>query len=310
MGVSTSTVKNLKRLHSTSMPKIKRGPKKKLTDADKRFCVRAVTAGGMSTAVTVRNKLEEELGIAVHAQTVRNALKEAGLGSIEKLAKPMLSAKNIRARLAFAKAHRDWTVTDWQSVVWSDECKINRFQSDGRVWAWIRDTETLQPRHVKQTVKHGGGRIMVWGCFTHKGPGWIAKIDGNMNQDDYIYILQHQLMDTLNFYHLPLAKVIFQHDNDPKHTALRVRQHLENQPFQVLHWPAQSPDLNPIENLWAILKRRLNAFDTAPRGLQELWDRVQPVWNSIEPELCLKLVATMPQRMEAVIKARGRWIDF
>jgi hypothetical protein len=63
----------------------------------------------------------------------------------------MLSVKNARKRLAWCKAHRYWTIDDWKRMVWSDETKVNRFNSDGRTWAWVRDGQTLQPRHINAT---------------------------------------------------------------------------------------------------------------------------------------------------------------
>lgn len=71
------------------------------------------------------------------------ALKEMNFKAIEKKDKPMLSKKNIKARIAFAKKYMHWSVDDWERVVWSDESKINRFLSDGRQWAWIRKGESL-----------------------------------------------------------------------------------------------------------------------------------------------------------------------
>jgi DDE superfamily endonuclease/Transposase len=253
--------------------------------------------------------LKEELDIEASPMTVRRAFKEAGLGSIEKKPKPMLSAKNIKARLEFANLHKDWTVDDWKRVIWSDETKINRFCSDGRAWAWIFDGQKLQPHHVKQTVKHGGGSLMVWGCMTAKGPGFMCRIDGTMTKDVYLEILQDELQQTIEYYGLNSDRVIFQHDNDPKHTALLVRGWIEHQPFQTLKWPAQSPDLNPIETLWAVLKGRLNGYERAPKGMIELWERIEEVWNEIKPETCMKLIESIPKRIQDVLDANGRWTE-
>lgn len=132
-----------------------------LSTADRRYCVRKVTVGRVDNAVKIRKLLEIEVGMVVSVDTIRRAFRGSGLGAIEKPKKPKLSKANARKRLAWCKSHRDWTVNDWKRVVWSDKTKVNRFNSDGRVWAWIRDNEQLQPKHVNMTVKHGGGIIML-----------------------------------------------------------------------------------------------------------------------------------------------------
>ena len=77
-----------------------------------------------------------------------------------------------------------------------------------------------------------------------------------------------------------------------------------------MKWPAQSPDLNPIENLWAILKRRLNQYEQPPRGMVELWERVQAKWDEIDKEMCMKLIESMPRRIDAVLKSKGMWTNY
>jgi hypothetical protein len=70
-------------------------------------------------------------------------------------------------------------------------------------------------------------------------------------------------------------------------------------------WPAQSPDLNPIEHLQEHVKRKLRGYELPPKGVHEIWDRLVMEWNSIEPEVCQKLVESMPRRVAAVIRAQG-----
>lgn len=308
--VSRSVAHKLRAKHLPGLASSPSGRPAKLSPQDKRFCVRAITSGCLETSTVVARKLEDELGIKVCDRTVRRALHEAGLMAQEKEAKPKLSPKNIKARLEFAQRHRYWTVEDWKRVIWSDETKINRFCSDGRSWCWVRDDESRQPRHVKQTVKHGGGSLMVWGCMTAHGPGLICKIEGKMDQHLYKKILKEDLYGTIEEYEMDATRVIFQHDNDPKHKANSVQEWLGEQPFEVLEWPAQSPDLNPIEHLWALLKRCLNQYETPPRGMLELWERIHSQFYKITGDECIKLYESMPRRIEAVLAARGMWTDY
>lgn len=95
----------------------------------------------------------------------------------------------------------------------------------------------------------------------------------------------------------------FQHDNDPKHTAKVVKDFLRNQSVTVLDWPPYSPDLNPIENLWYQVKKKVAAKRTS--NVDQLWEAFTEAWNQITDETCTKLVASMPKRCKAVITAKG-----
>ncbi|KIK72875.1 hypothetical protein PAXRUDRAFT_179743 [Paxillus rubicundulus Ve08.2h10] len=78
---------------------------------------------------------------------------------------------------------------------------------------------------------------------------------------------------------IPADDVIFQQDNDPKHTSRRAQIWFEEQQdIKLLDWPAQSPDLNPIEHTWGYLQRCLSGYENAPRGIHQLWDRVVVDW--------------------------------
>jgi hypothetical protein len=269
-----------------------------------------VTSGECDTAVDVTNRIEKEAGVAASPNTIRRSLRRSGLKALVKPKKPLLRPKHISDRYEFATRHKDWTTEDWKRVVWSDETKINRFGSDGRKWGWKSPDEGLQSRHVNKTVKHSGGSLMVWGCMTAEGVGYLTKIDAGLDAELYCRILDDELMQTVAYYGLDREKMLFQHDNDPKHKARITTKWLEDHNITVLKWPAQSPDLNPIEHLWELLKRRLNAYDTAPTGMLELWERVETEWERISKEDCLHLIESMPRRIHAVIKARGGYTKY
>lgn len=78
----------------------------------------------------------------------------------------------------------------------------------------------------------------------------------------------------------------------------------------MLDWPAQSPDLNPIEHLWAHLKKQLANHDEAPVGMNELWLRVEAEWDKIKKETCIDLIRSMPRRVAAVLKAKVKYTNY
>ena len=79
---------------------------------------------------------------------------------------------------------------------------------------------------------------------------------------------------------------------------------------KVLKWPAQSPDLNPIEHLWNHLKRKLGEYESEPAGLDELWVRLQKEWDEIPVEVVRNLIESMPRRVAAIIKAKGGYTKY
>ena len=151
---------------------------------------------------------------------------------------------------------------------------------------------------------------MVWGCMTTQGVGNLVRIDGTMNAELYCQILQEDLMQSLEWYGLDPQDIIFQQDGDPKHTAKITKQWLQNEEIEVLDWPPQSPDLSPVEHLWEEYKRRLSDYETIPSSMTELWERAEDVWNNIPQEKCAQLIATMPDRIAAVLKAKGGYTKY
>lgn len=242
----------------------------------------------------------------ISARTVRRRLENFHLRGRRPRKKPMLSSKNRKMRLAFAKAHEHWTSQDWQKILFSDESKFNRVASDGLQYVRRRIGEDLKPQCVLPTIKHGGGSVMVWACFSRNGPGPIRRIDGIMDRFQYIDVLKNTM---LPYAHNNMThSFIFQQDNDPKRTARAVKNFVREENINVLPWPSQSPDLNPIENLWSIVKKSVANYK--PKNLNELYSIIQTAWNNIPVEKCQKLVDSMPKRCAEVIKNNGFWTNY
>ena len=156
-------------------------------------------------------------------------------------------------------------------MVWSDEAKINCLGSDGHKCVQKKPKERLNDRLVEGTLKFEGGSLMIWGCMDWEGIGYATKIDGRMDNDLYLQILK----DELEFYGLNPSDIIFQQDNDPKHTCKKVKEWLGEHEFRTMVWPAQSPDLNPIEHIWLHLNRKLADYEEPSKVIEELWRRTQ-----------------------------------
>jgi hypothetical protein len=304
-GISLGTISKLRSTHRPHLPTLSAGRPSKLTPVNIRHGIRLISSGRAENAVDVTKALTTITNNTLSAQTVRRGLKKAGLKAVVKKKMPLLTKRHRKERLDWAVAHQHWTIEDWKKVVWSDETKINRLGSDGRKWVWKKPGEGLSDRLVEGTLKFGGGSLMVWGCMLWEGVGFACKIDGKMDATLYTKILQDELQESIAFYGKDSSNIIFQQDNDPKHKSHKATNYLEDQDITVLSWPAQSPDLNPIEHLWNHLKRKLGGYEIEPKGILELWERVQVEWDKIEPEVCQNLIESMPRRVAAVLKAKG-----
>lgn len=279
-----------------------RGRKSALTVRETREIVRKVKLNPFLSAPKLQKIIEDDFEKVVSSQTVRNYIHREGLRARTPRKKPFISKTNKKKRLQFARKHVKKPVEYWKRVLWSDETKINLFGSDGCRKVWRNPREALKPRNIMPTVKHGGGNIMVWGSMSHSGVGTIDFIDSKMNADVYISLLDANLKPSV----LKLGmgrRYIFQQDNDPKHTSRKAKDFFKSRKVDVLEWPPQSPDLNPIEHLWDILKREVHQVHSS--SISNLKARVREVWENISPEVTAKLVESIPRRLDAVLESRG-----
>ena len=139
---------------------------------------------------------------------------------------------------------------------------------------------------------------MLWGCFSSAGVGPIYWIKGKMCSTDYVEILNTVMMPYADE-ELPL-KWEFMQDNDPKHSSKLVKNWFRDNRVSLLEWHSQSPDLNPIEHMWGILKKKITGYKS--KNKEDLCEKVQEEWDSIDRLICDNLVDSMCRRCSAVLK--------
>lgn len=175
--------------------------------------------------------------------------------------------------------------------------------TDKRQYVKRRPGEKYHPDCLVRTVKHPTS-VMVWSVISGKGLGRLYVVEGTMRQDQYKQVLQNRLIPQLNDWFQDGPR-IFMQDGAPCHTAKSVKKYLEDEKIPVLRWPGNSPDMNPIENVWEFLKRELAKEKITTK--QFLIERIIHHWNHNEKlkEIALRCIESMPRRVEALIKAKG-----
>ena len=246
VGISIATVSRVCNRLGRQYITNRGGRPAKLSQQDRRMAMRLVTIGKAENSVQVPQGLNTNINNHISAQTVRIILKNMGMKAFLKKKKRFLSAKHKSQRLDFALQHQYWTIDDWKRVIWSDETKINLLGPDGCKWVWRTTNEALQERLVQGTMKYHGGNFMMWGCMTYQGVGFACRIDGDMDTEIYIKILNDELQQTAQYFWMQLENIIFQHDNDPKNTLCKAQKWFEYHHVTTIKWPTQSADFNTM----------------------------------------------------------------
>ncbi|KAG2465241.1 TCB1 transposase, partial [Polypterus senegalus] len=277
------------------------GRPSKLSDWGRRALVREVTKNLMVTLSELQRSSVER-GEPSSRATISAAIHQSGLYGRVGRRKPLLSERHMAARLEFAKRHLKYSQNMRNKILWSDVTKIELFGVNARGHIWRKPGTAHRQANTIPTVKHGGGSIMLWGCFSVAGTGRLVRIKGKMTAAMYRDILDENLLQ--NALDLRLGRrFIFQQDNDPKHTAKISKEWLQDNSVNVLEWPSQSPDLNPIEHLWRDLKMAVHR--RFPSNLMELERCCKEEWAKLAKDRCAKLVASYSKRLEAVTAAKG-----
>ncbi len=175
-----------------------------------------------------------------------------------------------RRCVLWAKAHLKWTVSKWKSVLWSDESKCDILVGNHGSRVSRAKEEGDLPACYQRSVQKPAS-LMVWGCISAYGMGSLHVLEGTMNAERYIKVLEQHM--------LPSRRRLFQQDNAKPHTAAITTAWLRSRGVRVLNWPACSTDISPIENIWCIIKQKIH--QRRPQTLQQLETYIRQEWDQI-----------------------------
>ena len=285
----------------TPVPKPKTGRPKLISRRTGKVLNRQVSRNPRSTARELKETNPHLLG-NVSVRSIQQFLHDdLGYRSYRARRKPLLTAVQKAKRLKFAEKYSVWSDEDWRGVLWSDEATFTVTGSQyDRVYRRPH-SDALDPKFTTKTVKHPDS-VMVWGCFSYYGVGSLVVLPKNIkvNQGVYLELLCDHLPDS---FEKTQARVSMQ-DGAPCHTAKAVVTWLDDCMVNYFKdWPGNSPDINPVENLWSIIKRGLRDLDTS--SVPKLTTAIQQLWATIPQSHMENLADSVPRRLQEVIKRKG-----
>lgn len=242
-------------------------------------------------------QIKAELSLRQSKRTIQRVLSKSPSLIYKKFkTRPHLTAAQKSARLEFAKRSIGNRV-DWSKIVWSDEKKFNLDGPDGIKFYW-HDLRGDQECFSKR--QYGGGSLMVWGAFVNDTIFDLHIMEGNYDSNKYCDMLEQCLEPFMQ------PDWTFMQDGASIHRAKNTKDWLQERNIPILEWPANSPDLNPIENLWGILVRAVYSSGRQFSTKEELKDEILKQWDLITEDTLLSLVKSMPNRIVDVIQCYGK----
>uniref|UniRef100_A0A8C1UDJ8 Tc1-like transposase DDE domain-containing protein n=1 Tax=Cyprinus carpio TaxID=7962 RepID=A0A8C1UDJ8_CYPCA len=196
-----------------------------------------------------------EAGVKASRATTHRRVKEFVYSCCIHLVKSLLNHRQHQRHLTWAKEKKNWTVAQWSKVLFSDESKFCISFGNQGPRVWRKGGEAHSPSCLKSSVKFPQS-VMIWGAMSSAGVGPLCFLKTKVTAPVYQEILEHFMLPSADQL-FEDADFIFQQDLAPAHTAKSTKSWLNDHGVGVLDWPANSPDLNPIENLWRTVKRKM-----------------------------------------------------
>ena len=255
-----------------------------------------IAADPFITSKQLSAELEDRMSVQVTPRTVRRNLCALGYKNGLPRNVPALTSKAKARRVQFARENAD---TDWEVVFFSDETTIQL--NANMTCAWYKTGS----RPTNPTSRFNR-KLMFWSAVSTWSKFELVEIEGTMTAAKYVDLMRDEFVPWVR--RQKKGRWVFQQDNAPSHTARQSRAFFDDQNIEVLAWPPYSPDLNPIENLWGLLKRRVDA--RKPKSVDELRVIAKEEWAGISMEAVRNSIKSVPSRLMDVIELKGCATDY
>jgi len=255
---------------------------------------------GPSKKYSTPRDINDVMQLDTSNRTIRRVLDRGGEhGRKRRKSAPLTEA--VRAeRVRFCRQHLHWPISEWMKVLAGD-ATIFPHKYDGPQWCQRRPNEEFLPENMAEKVTHPL-TINAWGCISGKGQGTLLTFSETLDgpymrkiMDSCVPESQKQIFPDKDWY--------FMHDNSPTFTARTVQDWIAWKKTPLIVMPPYSPDLNPIENLWSMLKPAVHR--RGAKTVQELENAVHAEWDAVTPEYLYKIFEDMPVRCAKIIAADG-----
>ncbi|GFX93682.1 transposable element Tcb2 transposase [Trichonephila clavipes] len=213
------------------------------------------------------------------------------------------------ARLQWCREHHNWTEQDWACVLFSDESRLSLSSECRRQLIWRENGTAYRPENIQEKDRYPTCSIMVWAGIMINGRTRLHVVaNGTMTGQRYI---DEVLLPHVRLFRGAVGdKFVFMDDNATCHRTLAVQDCLDSEGIQRLVWPARSPDLNPIENVWDALGRQVAGRNYPPTNKNTLIRALTEEWDKLPQQLLDNVVQSMVRRVECYITLHGGHIPY
>ncbi len=264
-------------------------------------------------------QLKMNIKINLNARTLNATLRAHEISHWLALKRSKLTSEAARLRLKWAKTHEDWIMNQWRKVIWSDEASVAQESDKTPEWVFETRKQKWDRDKVMEILNEKTFFIMIWRAFwgSERSDLYLLDRDFEFKKHGYSAVFYLQILK-YNLTGIWKSELVFMQNNASIHRVRKSKLWFQENGIEVMKWSSYSFDLNSIENLWVLLKKKvykvysnLNSLKNKGNEAEtQLFQILQRVWANLREKIMKELIFSMPERCAAVIIANGWHIKY